>query len=378
MRKITLESLKSKIKEYGTGYYLFDADELKSNLVKIQSSLSSQSNNFKLAYSLKANYHSEALKVIAGEGGYFDCSSLFEVQKIVDQKISLQKVWINTPYLTHELLNFSVENEILIFVDHIEQLIQIAQIANKRQREIKIGLRINTGEFMESRFGLSINSASIIQIKSILDKSNLKLDALNIHYSGNYREPSDWLQRADFLIKVYQEYFTAYSINFLNIGGGIYSPMSLPLAQQFNTSPKSWDDYLTVLEEITRKLNHLNLGIAIEPGMALVANLFYFLAEVVAIKTIHNRNYAILNTSKIFLKPTNHQKQLSFQVFNQTQTQNIQSYKLVGITCMETDVLGDYLGALSLGDLILFENVGAYTLSYQPNFIFEQPNVITI
>jgi diaminopimelate decarboxylase len=55
-------------------------------------------------------------------------------------------------------------------------------------------------------------------------------------------------------------------------------------------------------------------------------------------------------------------------------------YNIVGYTCMEKDYLAhDIVGELpEPNDYIAFENVGAYTIVFNPPFIKERPGIVSI
>ena len=69
------------------------------------------------------------------------------------------------------------------------------------------------------------------------------------------------------------------------------------------------------------------------------------------------------------------------QIFRQSSAERKkQNFHLVGYTCMEKDYLAyDVLDALpEVGDYVLFENVGAYTIVFNPPFIRERPAIIAL
>ncbi|EWH00869.1 hypothetical protein Q427_17070 [Halomonas sp. BC04] len=52
-------------------------------------------------------------------------------------------------------------------------------------------------------------------------------------------------------------------------------------------------------------------------------------------------------------------------------------YRLVGNTCMEHDIICEsFMGCLDIGDFVVFENRGAYSLNYTPPFIVPCPAVV--
>ncbi|TAE84668.1 MAG: hypothetical protein EAY81_07420 [Bacteroidetes bacterium] len=186
-------------------------------------------------------------------------------------------------------------------------------------------------------------------------------------------------RRAQAVVEVYQNYFTETTVKCINIGGGFAGNLPDKLAQQLGYQSPEWTGYAAAISSEFNKLSNKSVTLMIEPGMALVADVFYFVSEVVSIKKVGNKQLALLNTSTIFLKPTGHHTNLLFEVWNQEKnTTQKTDYELVGITCREDDVLGTYTGDLRPGSLVVFKNIGAYTLSFRPDFIFASPEIVTI
>lgn len=371
---MTHEALRHLAQEKGTGYYVFDRAQLGQNIQAIRSAFGSR---FDLAYSIKANYHAGVLEDAMEGGLRFDCASLMELQKLLASGVSPDRIWVNTPYLMEELLNTAFENEVMLVADSIEQLRFISEGALKANRPQRIGLRLNFPTLEASRFGIVLNQAALSEIHQLLANPLLNLRMLHTHFSGPVRTVEAFGKRSRHLIDAYKQSFSDYPLEFLNVGGGMAGVMPASLSAQFDYNIPDWTDYAgavnkTFIDELPPSLN-----MVLEPGMALVSDTFSFLAEVINIKTIDDRSIALLNTSHLFLKPTGHKKQLSFQVIQRSDSEQ-GTYALAGITCMENDLLGVYEGSLAKGDLVFFENVGAYTQSYRPDFIFEAPRVVDV
>jgi diaminopimelate decarboxylase len=82
------------------------------------------------------------------------------------------------------------------------------------------------------------------------------------------------------------------------------------------------------------------------------------------------------------VKPTLTDKQLSLQVYPSPETsphRNISPpVDLVGYTCMEHDCLyHNYSADIGIGDYVVFDNIGAYTVVFKPPFIRPSPPIIS-
>ncbi len=363
---------------HGTGKYVFDPVGCRSFIKEIKKSFNNFSIDTSLAYSIKANYHKSLLDLAIEEGLSFDCASLEEIEIALETHISKSRIWLNSPFLNDELLRKCVRDGIRIHVDTIDQLGSLQKEAAKQQKSVEYGIRFNFPEIDNSRFGIEVNEANLHRLKSFLvDCPNLELKVLHTHFSGADRSASKFANRAEAIFRLYDQHFRGYKGLKLNLGGGISGPMTEQLAAQFDTIPPMVTDYASALRKAIAGYDLSDVSMIIEPGMALAAHAFYFLAEVMHIKEINGQSIALLNASNLFLKPTGHSKRLSFTVVPKNKG-FLANHLLTGITCMESDILGEYKGELAVGDLILFNNSGAYTMSYRPDFIFSEPETILL
>lgn len=363
---------------HGTGKYVFDQQYCRAFIHEIKSSFKTLSVNTSVAYSIKANYHQDLLNLAIEEGLSFDCASEEEVDIAVASGIKKLGIWLNTPFLTETLLEKCVYLGIRIHVDSIDQLIALEHEANRQQKRVEFGIRFNFPETDISRFGIEVNQQNIDRIQTLLlNSSNLELTVLHTHFSGADRSAEKYGQRAEAIFKLHQQYFKGYKSLQINLGGGISGPIPDKLVAQFEHKPATVKDYVSALEKEIVRNNLTDVSLMIEPGMAIAAHSFYFIAEVMHIKEVNGQSIVLLNASNLFLKPTGHSRDLHFEVISRS-SGRYAKHQLVGITCMESDVLGEYSGELSIGDLVCFHNVGAYTMSYRPDFIFGAPDTILL
>ena len=119
----------------------------------------------------------------------------------------------------------------------------------------------------------------------------------------------------------------------------------------------------------------------LEPGIAITADIMRFVTKVIDIKTIRSRVTALLSGSIYNIKPTKNKRNLPIRVFHNTHNAKSRNahglIDLVGYTCMEDDCLyTGYQGSLAVGDYVVFDNVGAYTIVLKPPFIRPCPAII--
>ena len=95
------------------------------------------------------------------------------------------------------------------------------------------------------------------------------------------------------------------------------------------------------------------------------------------IKKVRDKNIATVNGSSFNIVPTSKGLNLPFKVFSSKNSNEIKDFLIGGYTCIESDYLssGSKL-ALSIGDFLMFYNVGSYSIVMKPPFIL--PNVAII
>jgi len=103
--------------------------------------------------------------------------------------------------------------------------------------------------------------------------------------------------------------------------------------------------------------------------------------KVINIKTIHNKIIATVSGSKFNIIPTSKDLNLPINVHRDFKKdccyEEYDSIDIAGYTCIESDYLyKGYKGSLKIGDYIVFDNVGSYSIVLKPPFIL--PNCAVI
>ena len=169
---------------------------------------------------------------------------------------------------------------------------------------------------------------------------------------------------------------------YIDLGSGMFGTMDLEFAEQFENIP-SYHEYATVVAGAFAKhyadLSEESKPILItEPGTTLINHFIDFISEVDAIKTIRNKNFAVLNCSEHNLGETCTLKELPIKIVPAGNKQSVFSnIDFTGYTCLEQDVMRrDVTCKLAVGDYIVFGNVGGYSNVLKPPFI--RPNCAMI
>lgn len=376
----------------GSPFYVVDRQTFEANFEDLSNTFQSRYSPFILAYSYKTNYLPYLCQIIKEKGGWAEVVSRMEYDLALKIGCNPKKIIFNGPVKTTEDIMFAMNNGTLVNIDSETELDLITKYAKSHpNKPVSVGLRINIGLSDETgrsriqnslkvgRFGLDPKhiESSIINYQSSMQGNNLKIISLHGHTSTTDRSPWCFQVITKTLCEIAQTHFPE-SVKYLNVGGGFFGRMHPDMP--FRNTP-SFDEYADV---VCKTLNdnpwvkQKNPTLVIEPGVAMVANAVSFFTKVVSVKSIRDKTFVTVDGSAFNTKPTFHSINMPHQVILQDRNNPVQSYDVVGSTCMEKDIiLKEIADPLPQpGDFIVIENVGAYTLVMTPSFINPAPAIL--
>ncbi|MDX1923200.1 MAG: carboxynorspermidine decarboxylase [Alphaproteobacteria bacterium] len=252
----------------------------------------------------------------------------------------------------HELL--SLQNNIHIYFNSLEQLNQFGPIIRKHKKSVKIGLRINPAlslaKFAKydpcragSHFGVAVSE---------LSKADWTLiDTLHVHaLCENMAEESARLitQVGELLKGV------LHHVKTVNFGGGHF----------ITHVDYKLDVLVHALNEFKKAYPHITP--VLEPGAAVVYDAGYLVASVLGLQNNEGTQNAVLDASANAHVPDVMKAGIRLSVLGETETSqgNSSTYTFVSRTCMARDVWGDYAfeKPLEVGNKIVFLDGLQYSL----------------
>ncbi|WP_449536931.1 diaminopimelate decarboxylase [Ferdinandcohnia sp. Marseille-Q9671] len=377
-------------RKYGTSFFLLDVQKLRENYRKIEYAFKSRYQNFIIGYSYKTNYLPYLCKELSKIGAYAEVVSRLEYDLALKIGVDPKSIIFNGPIKNMNDINLAFENESILNIDSLYEVDLIKEYcAANENKQIKVGLRANFslskgGEsplqegYETSRFGICVENGNfeyvINELKMI---SNVKITGLHGHFSTKTRSVETYQTITKKLCDLVIQYIPD-TVEYIDIGGGIYGE----LPQSFRVNAPGFEDYaeaicLIVNEEFKHFVKKPFL--VLEPGISMVANTFLFITKVIDVKKVNNTNFVLVDGSVHNIKPTMHKRNLPMQTVKAIENFTEDGiYQIVGYTCMEKDYLAhDIAGEVpSRNDYFIFENVGAYTIVFNPPFIKERPAII--
>ncbi len=250
----------------------------------------------------------------------------------------------------HELL--SLQNNIHIYFNSLEQLNQFAPIIRKHKKSVTIGLRVNPAlslaKFAKydpcragSHFGVAVAE---------LSKANWAyIDTLHVHAlcENMAEESARLITHVGELLKD-----VLHNVKTVNFGGG-----------HFITHPDYNVDVLVhALNEFKKTYPHITP--VLEPGAAVVYDAGYLVASVLGLQNNEGTQNAVLDASANAHVPDVMKAGIRLSVLGETEIPTAYAYTFVSRTCMARDVWGDYAfeKPLAVGDKVVFLDGLQYSL----------------
>jgi diaminopimelate decarboxylase len=375
---------------YRDSFYLFNIDKLRKNYAGMLSAFNSQYENVIIGYSYKTNYVPALLKEMSVLGAYSEVVSRLEYDLALKIGVQPEKIIFNGPLKNYDDIKLALDGESIVNLDSFYEIEFIKNYMKESNKPIKIGLRVNfdmemnginhvQNGFSTSRFGFcSTNGSFEKAINELQDMEKVTVVGLHGHFSTNTRSLDVYKKITTTLCDIGKKYLSS-TLEYIDIGGGMYG--NVPDSMKTEYVP-TMDDYADVICAIlNREKIHFenNILLIIEPGLSLVVDAFKFYCRVVDVKTNQDEHFVLVNGTIQNIKPTMHTMNLPMKHLRIGDRQYTNGrFNVVGHTCMERDYLS--IGLVDKiphpGDFLVYSNVGAYTIVFNPPFIKERPPII--
>ncbi len=380
MNKSKLQNLTEK---YGDAFYLLDSVQFRKNYQELSNAFKSIYPNFNIAYSYKTNYTPKFCRIVNELGGYAEVVSDMEMEIALRIGVQPQKIIWNGPYK-----NYKKVEELLVMggtvnLDSVYEIELIRQIAEKyKNHKLNIGIRVNfdVNDGVTSRFGFDIETQDFKNaLKLVEETENLHLIGLQCHFAT--RRLDTWKPRAEKMLDLLDK--LNIIPEHIDLGGGLFGKMDETLKVQFDSYIPDYVEYAQqvapIIAERFKSCKQKPL-LLIEPGSALVGDCMKFVTKVINVKEVRGKAIATLLGSIYNINPTLNKKNPPIEVISMGDAQK--EYKDLdfgGFTCIESDYLyRHFSGKVARGDMVVFGNVGSYSVVLKPPFILPNFPIIDV
>jgi diaminopimelate decarboxylase len=384
--EITKDLLTATSCLYGDSFYFLDTVNFEDSFKSLTSEFQSFYPKSRIAYSYKTNYIPRLCKIVDTLGGYAETVSDMEVDVALAVGVDPKNIFFNGPYKKAKAIEDLLLKGGVVNADSDADLEVICSIAaSNPQATLRVGIRCNFDirDGVVSRFGFDFSNGDFDRaLTKILKNLNIEMVGLHCHFAS--RGLQSWVNASKGMLDVIRavEMKNIKPLKYVSLGGGLYGRMSPKLQQQLGISPPSFGDYAAVAAKSFAEFykhhdEHETPELIIEPGTALAANALKFVAKVINIKIIGQKSIATLSGSSFNTNPTAGKINLPITVFHLDESESMERYEdmdMAGYTCIESDYLyRNYSGQLSVGDFVVFDSAGSYSIVMKPPFIM--PNV---
>lgn len=353
--------------EFGSPLYVYDANKIKYQYNRLVKSFKSVK-NLQLNYAVKALSNISILKYLIDLGSGIDAVSIQEVHLALKGGINPEKIIYTPNGVSMDEIKFASELGVKINIDNLSVL----EDFGNSHPEIPICIRINphimaggnsniSVGHIDSKFGISIHQ--IPHLKRIVENTKIRINGVHMHTGSDILDIDVFLRAAEILFETANHF---KDLDFIDFGSGFKVPyypgdsetnieeLGKKLSKRFNLFCKSYGKNLTLI---------------FEPGKFLVSEAGKFICKVNSIKQTTSTVFAQVDSGfNHFLRPmmygANH------HIENISNPDDIERYySIVGYIC-ETDTFASNrkVSTISIGDLLCFNNAGAYCHTMSSNY----------
>ena len=306
-------------------------------------------------YAVKSFQNDDLLKFLSKNNFGFDCASMNEIKLVKDYNAPI--IFAN-PTKSIDDINYAINNNVdMIVVDSIEEIIKIMNI----NRNVKFIIRILGDEtFSSIRFNNKFGATyeEFINMLNFINDNNLILSGFSYHNGSKCHNMKSHYNSVRNIIENYIE--PCYSFNLkptlIDIGGGFENVRQL-------------QDINEVLEPLKNTISNINVKLIAEPGRLISSVSLDIYTKIIALR---ERNVDGIKTLYITINDSVYH---SFQgkIYDGQNYEPIPLYDnnelirciIFGQTCDSLDMITEnvILPYPKLNDILLFKNMGAYTIA---------------
>ena len=275
--------LQEAAKQYKTPFYLFDIDELIQNVERIRK-LSGEDIN--ICYAMKANPFLVA--ALAERVNRIEACSAGEYDICRNQGIKPEKIILSGVLKKKEELERIFRKEMtlpVVTAESKEQFLLISELAQKYERNIRIMLRLTSG----NQFGMELSLVEELMIES-LENPYLKIAGLH-YFSGTQKTDVSFMtQELLYLNGIYKQFKKRYGIELdeMEYGPGIYV--------EYFQKQKGWE-VEAAFQKLRMCVKNMSFQgtLTLELGRSLTATCGYYVTTIQELKQNGNESYAIVD-----------------------------------------------------------------------------------
>lgn len=358
-------------KKYGTPLYVYDKQQIISNISRLQNTLKNYYKNFRIHVAIKANNNPHLLKIAKDHGCNADCSNVYEIR--LAKKTGFTNILYSGNYQSIDDLKYGLDNGVILNIDNHEDLKRLLDVSVPEIISFRYNPGFGNGKHKhiitagpKAKFG--ITRKNIIRCYKLAKDSGIKRFGIHMMTGSCILDEEYFGRITENIVSLCQDIEEALGIRmkFIDIGGGLGIP---------------YDDKEKILDlnkaarNITKQLERLKYKplLIMEPGRFIFGNAGYLLTKVASIKH-ENETFIGLDVGmNTLIRPALYGAHHRIMLAKDVSAKKIQKVNFCGQICESTDIFSrdKEFPAVEIGDVLVIRDVGAYgfVMSSQYNTI---------
>ncbi|MGO2511375.1 diaminopimelate decarboxylase [Marinomonas polaris] len=367
--------------QFGTPAWVYDAATIRQQIRQLR--------EFDvIRFAQKACSNTHILRLMREEGVMVDAVSAGEIERSLAAGYSNsdnpESIVFTADVIDREMLALVIQHDIPVNIGSMDMLHRIAEVAPHHPVWIRVNPgfghghseKTNTGG-PNSKHGISLED--LPQTVALIQQYGLDLIGIHMHI-GSGSDFEHLSQACQAMVEVVK--LANVDIRAISTGGGLPAPYTENDAELDTDSFfRLWDE---ARKEIENHLGHV-IKLEVEPGRFLVANAGVLVAEIHCLKSTQQHNFILVDAGfNDLLRPSMYGSYHKIEVIHQATNQRQASplfdpleYAVAGPLCESGDVFTqDANGVIchqtldnpKVGDLLVFNDVGAYGASMSSNY----------
>ena len=217
------EQAEELIRKYGSPLYVYEEEVLRERCREVGTLLALKT--YHPQYSAKANSNIELLKIIREEGLDVDAMSPGEVVQEQAAGFEADQIMYCSGNMSEAEMRYAHDHAGILILDSLSQADRYGTLFPGSEMGIRVNPGIGAGHDAKvitggkTKFG--VLSEDLKEISEILQKHSLKLIALHEHVGSLFLDDTVFLEAAEILLKLAQQF---PDVRILDFGGGLGVP----------------------------------------------------------------------------------------------------------------------------------------------------------
>ncbi|WP_031425035.1 diaminopimelate decarboxylase [Flavimarina sp. Hel_I_48] len=364
---MTHKDLLAVAKEYDSPVYVYDAAVIQSQYKRLKNAFN-KVENLRINYAVKALSNIAILQLLQEQGAGLDTVSAQEVRLGLAAGVPAEHIIFTPNGVSLSEIEQVAKLGVQINIDNLSILEQFGTRHPKTPVCVRINPHVMAGGnanisvgHIDSKFGISIHQIPLLL--RIVENTGMHINGIHMHTGSDILDIDVFLHAAEILFDTASHF---ENLEFLDFGSGFKVPYN---EGDIETNIEELGDKLATRFNAFEKDYGKPLTLAFEPGKFLVSAAGRFLVSVNVVKQTTSTVFAQVDSGfNHLIRPMLYGSQHHIHNISNPEGRE-RFYSVVGYIC-ETDTFASNrrIAEITEGDILAFENAGAYCFSMASNY----------